>query len=381
MKAGVKYLAKTKEVESKGMTLGFAFACLALITAMALVMVLFLSHPVYGYSPHGPFNSDTDKCTSCHRLHSANTEKLLPVSSTTGLCVSCHSKGQGADTAVMEGFYVEGLGPAAAHTWGAPGALLLGGGFQYIGNTQAVTGSHQIGVNGTPFGGNGAVYTLGCQDCHTPHYNQNYRLLRQRPGAAAADVAVAFNGPWTDASETVQGGDYKAFTETDFSAVNPVTDPKTPGHAGEKEYTRNYKAGIANWCATCHTHYMATYVNDTANQYKTGDLYNAGDSQGSIARERHTVDMIIWGRTSINGASYNLTTGLPLEDVTANGRTPDDRLTCLSCHYAHGSAAVMGGDSYLGPDRGNLPTGPNSMTLKTDRGRRLCGDCHGISGS
>ncbi len=381
MKAGAQYLANVMKVEPRGMTSRLAFAYLVLFAAMALAMVLFLSHPAYGYSPHGPFTSDTDKCTSCHRLHLAYTEKLLPESSTTGLCVSCHSKGQGADTAVMEGVYVDGLGPAAAHTWGAPGALLLGGGFQYIGQTQPVTGSHKIGVTASPYGSNGALYTLGCQDCHTPHYNHNYRLLRQRPGGAASDLTVNYNGPWTDATETVQGGTYKAFTEADFSTGNPVTDPKTPGHAGEKEYTRNYGSGIAAWCASCHTHYMATYVNNTANQFKTGDVFNAGDSQGPIARERHTVDMIIWGRISINGANYNLTTGLPLEDVTANGRTPDDKLTCLSCHYAHGSAAVMGGESYLGPDRGSLPTGSDGMTLKTDKGRRLCGDCHGITGS
>ncbi|MFA5868061.1 MAG: cytochrome c3 family protein [Actinomycetota bacterium] len=360
MKAGAKYLANIMKVEPEGMTLRFAFAYLALAAAMALAMVLFLSHPVYGYSPHGPFSSDTDKCTSCHRLHLANTEKLLPVSSTTGLCVSCHSKGQGADTAVMEGVYIEGLGPAAAHTWGASGALLLGGGFQYIDNTQAVTGSHQIGATGTPYGGNGAVYTLGCQDCHTPHYNNNYRLLRQRPGGAASDLAVAYNGPWTDATQTVQGGTYKAYTIADFSAGNLNS---------EQEYTRNYQAGLGEWCAQCHQKYMTRGWSST-------DVYNAGDIYGSTARYRHAVNKVITGSTDeVNGASYNLYTDLPLEDVTGNGRTADDRLTCLTCHAAHGTAAKMEGSSVLGPDRGSLPTGADGLSLRTD-GRKLCGECH-----
>jgi predicted CXXCH cytochrome family protein len=366
MKAEARNLVNIAIVESEGMTLRFAFASLALIATMALVMVLFLSHPAYGYTPHGPFGSDTDKCGSCHRIHNNQADKLLPVSSTTELCVSCHSKGQGADTAVMEGAYVDGLGSAASHTWGSPGALLLGGGFQYIGNSQAVTGNHKLGVLGTPYGSaNGAIYSLGCADCHTPHYNDNYRLLRRRPGGNGPDMKVSFNGPWTDASQTVPGGDYKAFTITDFSAGNPH---------GETEYTRNYKDGIAAWCAVCHDKYMTR-------GWPATDVYNAGDSYGPATRYRHAVGIVITGGVDdVNGQSYNLSSDLPLEDVTGNGRTADDRLTCLSCHAAHGSAAQMHGDAILGPDRGSLPTGADGLLLRTD-GRRLCGECHNIAGS
>jgi cytochrome c553 len=298
-------------------------------------------------------------------MHLNAGDKLLSRTSVTDVCISCHAKGQGADTAVMEGLYVDGQGSAANHSWGTPGALLLGGGFLYIGGNQPVTGNHQIGVTAVPYGsGSGTGYTLGCQDCHTPHANDNYRLLRHQPGGVAADITVQFNGPWTDATQTAQGGEYNAYSIADFSAGNAN---------GEKEFTRNYKAGIASWCAACHQRYMTRGWPDP-------DSYPAGDNYGSQPRYRHEVGCAITGENDeVNGVAYNLTTDLPLEDATGNGRTTDDRLTCLSCHAAHGTAAVMQGDAILGSDRGSLPAGANGLNLRTD-GRELCGDCHNIAG-
>lgn len=360
--AGEKYLTTTSVIEPRGITLRFAFAYLILITALTIVWVFLLSSPVQAFSPHGSFSSDTDKCSGCHRMHDSRADKLLPLASRSDFCYSCHSKGQGADTAVREGVYYDGQN--SGHGWGVANGNLLGGGFEYTSQVNPITGNHHIGVTEAAFGG-GTVYALSCNDCHTPHDGPNYRLLRQSPGGSEAVISVPWNGPWTDDTQTARGGEYKAFTERDFTATDGVT-----------EYTRNYAANIAAWCTTCHTRYFATYSGGAANSYKAGDVYDAGDTYGAIARHRHSVDMTITGRTSITGISYNLVTDLPLEDVTGNGRTADDRLTCLSCHKAHGSSAMMYGGSIL-ENRGPLPTATDSMMLRTD-GRAMCGDCHNI---
>jgi predicted CXXCH cytochrome family protein len=363
--AGEKYLTRTSVIEPGENALRFVFAYLALFMALTLVWGLLLSSPALAFSPHGGFSSETDKCSMCHRMHSNQADKLLPLASTNDFCYSCHAKGQGADSAVREGVYYDGQNNG--HGWGVTNGNLLGGGFEYTSQVNRTTGNHHLGATDSAYGGNpgSPAYTLSCIDCHTPHQGPNYRLLRQSPGGTATQISVPWNGPWTDDSQTVRGGDYKAFTEHDFTATDGVT-----------EYTRNYAANIAAWCTACHTRYYATNTNGTANIYKAGDVYNAGDTYGTIARHRHTVNTTITGNTSITGYDYNLKSNLPLEDVTGNGRTADDRLTCLSCHKAHGSSATMYGSAIL-EDRGPLPSGTDSMMLRTDA-RAMCGDCHNI---
>lgn len=360
--AGEKYLTGTLVFEPRGITLRFAFAYLTLLMALTIGWVLLLSSPVQAFSPHGDFSSNTDKCSSCHRMHDSKANKLLPLASMNDFCYSCHSKGQGADASVREGVYYDGQN--SGHGWGVANGNLLGGGFAFTGQGAPVTGNHHLGSTEAAFGGS-TVYTLSCIDCHTPHDGPNYRLLRQSPGGTAAQISVPWNGPWTDDSQTVKGGDYKAFTERDFTAADGVT-----------EYTRNYAANIAAWCTTCHTRYFATNTNGAPNAYKEGDVYNAGDTYGAIARHRHTVNTTITGNKSIEGIDYDLKSNLPLEDVTGNGRTSDDRLTCLSCHKAHGSSASMYGAAIL-ENRGPLPDSTDGMMLRTDA-RSMCGDCHNI---
>jgi len=279
-------------------------------------------------------------------MHTALDNKLLPQTSSEALCESCHSKGQGADTAVMDGMYV-----------GLNNSTLLGGGFNTVGGSNAVTGKHGILETGTPYGtATGTQYTLTCLSCHTPHDGPNYRLLKRYPGEATSEVYVTWNGPWQDASETAQGGDYRGYTESDLN-----------GAGGVKEYTRNYKSGIAAWCTSCHTKYMQ----------RGPEAYNPGDMYGGTARYRHGIDIPITGRMDpVNGVQYNLATDIPLEDLTGNGRTVDDEITCLSCHRAHGTDAVMTGSADLpASERGSLPAGKDGMLLRMND-RAICRDCH-----
>ncbi len=337
------------------------------IFTFILVIAVFLVKPAWAdaSSAHGPFTSSTDKCSGCHRMHDSQGAGLISQPSPTELCLSCHAKGQSADTAVLEGIYLDAQN--TGHGWGTTNGTLLGGGFNYVGQTQPVTGKHVLGVTAAAYGTEtGQVLTLSCVDCHTPHQGPNYRLLRQRPGGAASNVAVTWNGPWTDASQTAGGGDYAAYTDYDFS-----------GSEGVQYYTKNYKSGISEWCAACHTHYLAVSTSgSTYNDYKNNEEYNAGDTYGLESRHRHTVNVVITGRYDpISGQEYNLTTDLPLADLSADGRTTDDLLVCLSCHRAHGSAAVMSGSASLASRGSVLPSGTDSMLLRADD-RLMCKQCH-----
>lgn len=319
------------------------------IFTFILVVIVFLGKPAWAdaSSAHGPFTSATDKCSACHRMHDSQGAKLTSQPAPTDLCLSCHAKGQAADTDVLGGTYLDAQN--AEHGWGVADGALLGGGFNYVGEDAPVTSKHNLGVTEAPYGTKtGQVLTLGCLDCHTPHQGPNYRLLRQRPGAAAADIAVASNGPWTDASQTARGGDYAAYTETVFG--NPV------------EYTRNYQSGMSAWCSGCHSVYTT----------EVGP-YDIGDGQGPTDKHKHIVDVTLANTGRIKGTPE---TDLPLNDLTGNGRTNDDTMSCVTCHRAHGTdsdATAVG--AYQVAGRGSLPTMTTSMLLRLSN-RGVCINCH-----
>ncbi len=350
--AGERLLTQTECIKSVGDGLGRTiFAYTAFVLTMTLVMVMLLSSPVFAAddSPHGHFTSNTDKCKSCHRVHSGSTASLLPEQSITQTCVSCHSNGSGADTGVMQGAYFDAGHPG--HSWGVNGGTLVGGGFALVGNSAAVTGSHQLDAAGKPYGTTtGVSYVLTCVSCHTPHEGPNYRLLRRNVADSPTDIRVTSNE--LD----------KNYCVTDYGAA-----------PGIQEYTRNYKSGIAAWCTACHAKYM------TRGGVFGADVYNAGDMYGSVTRYRHAIDVPITGRAdAANGIAYNLTTNLPLQDLTGDGRTADDTITCLTCHQAHGGAAIMHGAAILtSGQRGALPSSGDSTLLRQDD-RNVCRDCHNL---
>ncbi len=347
----------------------WALFALCKTLCLSAVSILFLvPQTAAAVGPHGGYSNKTDLCSTCHMVHTAKTKTLLSQSTATGTCLSCHSNGTGSDTAVNAGALMHPVNPGdpAPTVW----PTLLGGGFMTVGNANPVTlGKHTLGISSHPHGNNnaGEAYQMECTSCHTPHFGPNYRLLRQRPGDAAGDISVPWNGPSTTATTDGNGVATTTtdnnYTEIDFSAGDP---------GASKEMTRNYKGNIATWCTTCHERYM-TRVDATP--------FNTGDMIGNVARYRHAVDVPISKDTPdvVNSRVYKLTTDLPLQDLTGNGRTPDDTMTCLSCHRAHGTDATIGGEAVLPvAERGPLPAGEDAMLLRLND-RLVCKACHKVS--
>jgi predicted CXXCH cytochrome family protein len=184
-----------------------------------------------------------DSCAGCHRAHTAQGEFLLKAPSEEALCLSCHGNGATLATTDVEfGVqYEPALAPPSAV--GTRTGVLLGalrdGGFLkaridssnptrltyvrgwddgpfntvaalserprvgVLGTSQDVNSAHidlspssgdGIADNHTAWGkgtiGSGAVYTVTCTDCHNPHGNGQYRILKPVPGLEADPIAA-----------------------------------------------------------------------------------------------------------------------------------------------------------------------------------------------
>lgn len=330
------------------------FVITILTAAFTLVTVLLNATPAWAAGPHGPFNSTTEKCEQCHALHTGSTKTLLMKKTATEQCLSCHSGGIGADTAVMQGELMKPVTPDRTEYVSA--GALLGGGFETT-NGATTTSKHAVGEMGAPYGSaTGEQVELTCVSCHTPHEGPNYRLLRRWVDGNTTDFLVTWNGPHTLPDGTV---DYE-YAEEDMDSATP----------GVQYVCYNYKAGFSAWCSGCHTRYM---------DRKDTTPYAAGDDAGEKIRYRHGVDVPVMGRYNIYNpaTTYDLPTDLPLQDLTNNGRTNDDTILCLTCHQAHGTDATMGaGIDSQASKRGSLPT--DSMLLRLND-RQVCQTaCHKV---
>ncbi len=337
------------------------------VTAIFFVLV-FLSRPVSAVGPHGPFSSTSEKCEKCHAMHRTTNSMLLVKEDSVALCLSCHSGGIGADTAVMQGALMKATAPGSG-SYVVLGSL-LGGGFDAIGGSAVSTSKHILRSTAAPYGSDNmsSQIQITCVSCHTPHENDNYRLLRKQPGGSGPDMTVTWNGPYLNPD----GSQDYAYEQRAYGP-GLTYNPGTHEFSGtSKEVTRNYRSGLPAWCSSCHTRYMNRQ--DSA-------PYNAGDIVGAAVRYRHAVDVPVIGRHNIYDTvvPYDLPTDMPLQDVTGNGRTADDTISCLSCHFAHGTSAQMHDETAsasLVADRGTLPT--DSMLLRLDD-RQVCQiACHRV---
>jgi predicted CXXCH cytochrome family protein len=152
--------------------------------------------------------STIDGCAGCHRLHSSQQgQYLLTQSSEEVLCLTCHNGGLGATTDVTNGvqyttatgtkvvsgalrgggFNLARLGASeATRAYSASGSIDKSVNNIPVGASEAVTSSHAVGAPATMWGAGafsgtanpGTTVTLECADCHDPHGNGNFRILR-----------------------------------------------------------------------------------------------------------------------------------------------------------------------------------------------------------
>ena len=279
------------------------------------------------------FQTGADSCAGCHRAHTAQASKLLTIGPTqSDFCFSCHD-GTGAETDVVDG-ELDGT------TYGMLGAGLRGGGFvravmdpDVTGNvtSRLVTSTHT--ADGTTAGtiwGSGPVNAtadygitvdLACGDCHNPHGNGNYRILRGNPDGMESEGTL----PPVDVPNESGTPTY----EITYNSGN-----------GTGQYYRDVSYvpdDLDEWCSQCHTRYAAG---------AGGGNTHSGDAVFSF---RHNTD--------ISGG-------------------------CVRCHVAHGTTAIMGAYSSAVnlPDPMATSGGAYDSRLLSARNRKVCTQCHQPSG-
>ncbi len=362
------------------------------LAACALALLAMVGVAVADGGPHGGYTPTTDACAGCHRAHTAAAPRLLttPVEQ---LCLSCHgSTATGADTNVEDGVFLQRDPNTGDTSEGVVDRGLRGGGFI---NTQMDTDlddgdagpdggpttsrHHPDGSLGTVWG-NGAIgsgpgltdFSLSCVNCHDPHGNGNYRILRPLPEGSGATVGV--NVPDEAAADKLYtianaGGQY--FGEG-FGAG--ATDPMTDQYVS-----------LTDWCTQCHTRYLAGPDSATT------------DSGDAIFAYRHmTADTFGEGGDCAKCHDPAGTGGFLIPPpITYNGTYWRHNVECATCHVAHGTSASMAANPTGFAEADNLPypdgtiandpalTDPvsaRSSLLRID-GRGVCQACHNKPGT
>ena len=351
---------------------------------VAVVALAFMAQPTgTANADNGPhikgWGATPDGCAACHRVHRGVDEFLL-VEEVESLCASCH--GNDALGSVLN---------VMAGTNEADGGALRAGGFETarintadptlrissvgtaesgaqcrngidddadgviddgcpvtIGALAAVDAEptqskHSTDGTAQTIWGNGAISAvsnpglagnpLSCGECHDPHGNGNYRILRSVPsGSGGAGYTI----PDTYPKNT-----------TDYTTSNYFNMTFTGSTT-----TDNILKDTSAWCAQCHTRYLA------ARRAPLPADASRVDSGDAIFGFRHT--SAGWGNSSA------------VPPVASNNNR-----ACITCHAVHGSNATAG--TYSGsvplPNGVAVPSAADSRLLKMDN-RGICQKCH-----
>jgi len=294
----------------------------ALVLAVALLFVAGYSTGVMAFHDAG-----VARCSGCHTMHNSQDGALVDADSPTGnsyllkdstpsdTCLSCHAGyGQAGDGT--------GRGPGGDFYWTTVDVTWTSHG------TKTVYGrehGHNIDAPGhsmvvddvltTAPGGTFDADFLGCNSCHDPHGNTNFRLLY-----GAGDTEANYPGGYT-------------FTEP--APIAEGNSRTTYAGASGEEYNGNHTAyisGMSDWCANCHSGMHAGMTSNLVHPIEAigSDIsvnYNAYVTTGNVT-----------------GGAY-ATAYLPLvpfEDAanttaSTTGTTAASRVMCLTCHRAHAS--------------------------------------------
>jgi predicted CXXCH cytochrome family protein len=333
--------------------------------------------------PHDGYTPTIDACAGCHRARTAGAPSLQN-NTEPAACYSCHgTAATGADTNVQDGVYLQRDIEAEDPAEGVDNRGLKGGGFvnalmdtdwDGAAASAATTSSHIAdGSAGTAWG-NGAIgsgpgtpgFGLSCSSCHAPHNGAiTYRMLLTIPlnSGAAVGVTVTDEVPkFYTVSDTCEksGNQY-------FGEGYQIFACDTPGETWVG--LDGPEGQLSDWCVQCHTRYHQAPITggSTAGSIPSGDSIFAYRH-----RTRHTP-------VHCADACHNDPVKRPFTINTWGGPMMKHRVSCMTCHVAHGSSANMGG--YAGivawPDGATTPSGDARSSLLRVDNLGMCQLCHG----
>ena len=401
---------------------------LMLLIAGASIWLFLFALPVFADNgPHiaGNFGATPAACATCHRAHSAVAANLL-VNAQPALCYQCHGTGATGATTIVQDGSIGGAGTQALRGGGFSFALISTsaysgspfGGWTVPVIAATATTSHHSLTGAVTMWGNGPILgtanlgtqtTLSCGSCHDPHGDHTFRILR--PGPDDSGVAdYTFETGYTnggrvyvnDVATTVA----KDYTTTNYGVIDPnnqsaenavlttAQQPTVPFNGdgwnggpqdnsviayntGTKNWYGDWTVVSSQWCATCHTRYLAptgsgtTSSGDAVFNYRHA-IYGLIDpnAPGNVAGTIGTV--ATWLDTNALSGTSLVTVGTIDHSTLSHGPK------CLTCHVAHGSNAFMATSitSQTSPGIGLVGTPSLDSTLLRLDNRGVCQACH-----
>lgn len=309
---------------------------------------------------HGDFTSQSQSCGTCHISHGASAEKLLAWGSNEAeFCYYCHSGSTdsiGSNYDVENGIINGRNGSNPSYAGGFKNSINLDSTVQ--GMVYSNTSMHNIStqIDGLIPGGSAWTGSFTCGSCHDPHAGGEYpskngkyknpRLLRmQLLDDAANNVSRA------------------VYMKIDYGNTN---------------LPFSYGRGFNEWCGGCHD------VFDTEGAVRTGAV-GVKSGESSMDKFRHKMGVYIPDQVF----STSLADGLPIPTNTDGKWKPEDnplpdvpqwRLSCLTCHRAHGTSVnvSVGFKRFTVYDSVyNYAADENQSTLLRLPERGVCYKCHG----
>jgi hypothetical protein len=338
------------------------------------VVILFLAGyavPVIAFHDGG-----VARCNGCHTMHNSQDGALVDPDSPTGnpyllidatptdVCLSCHAsfgqfssdgqtRGPGGDfywltqdvTWVTDSVTYWSYGREHGHNIVSPGYGLV-----------------EDGVLTTAPGGTFMSAYMGCNSCHDPHGNPNFRML-YTTGESPANYPGGY--PFTEPAPVADGNSVRTRI----------------GEAGEEitgQHTA-YTSGMSDWCANCHAGMHSDLT--------TNFVHPVGDTVGSTISSNYNAYVTTGDLTGSFSTAYMPLA--PFEDAantttSTTGTVASSRVMCLSCHRAHASPysdagrwdfnqTLLGnshpaGEPYMDHYDGN----PLDLAIQ----RSLCNKCH-----
>lgn len=344
------------------------------VVMMAVLFVASYSSAVMAFHDAG-----VAYCGGCHTMHNSQEGALIDSASATGnsyllkkgtpsdTCLSCHA---GYGQLTTDGL---SLGPGGDFYWMKTDVSYVG----HSGSTTTVLArkhGHNLNAPGNalsedttlttaPGGTYDATY-MGCNSCHDPHGNANFRLL-YGIGETAANYPGGYD--FTDGAPVAIGGSRKT----------KLAD------SGAEKYAQHvgYQSGMSGWCANCHPNFhsgmTSNLVHPTGQNLGTdiANNYNAYVTTGTLTGD---VSASYLGLVPFEDAANTTTT-------STAGPTATSKVMCLTCHRAHASPypdagrwdfaqtelseSHPAGEPYLAEWDGGNP-------LDLTHQRSLCNKCH-----
>ena len=312
---------------------------LAILGAGICVLSLDLN---FAFAFHG---GGVAHCDGCHSMHNspdnpvgglANTT-LLKGSDPSSTCLNCHNGNGGYHIRSNDGSNINQGGdfywvqnPYCLPTRGFPPTCWAGdnAGHNVVAFDFGMTADANPSNAQAP-GGTYSASNLGCTSCHDPHG----QVLG---GTAAGQLPISVSGSY--GAMPVAGtiaGNYRLLGDSGYKYETFTYDAPVARANGSSGSTTRYANGMSEWCANCHSQYLASATKHPVSIAVEGYYYNQYVATGNFTGTQATAwDPLVpfEDLTATTGADLNLTsTAGPATGAAA-------QVMCLSCHRAHASA-------------------------------------------